>query len=435
MIYLLFFILLSSLGILVLFSNNDILKPPIVLIATFSFATFLASLYTPIWNLPMHGVTVGVICFELAVFCVGSLLTEKMYPKSKRYIKRSVTLTYDIANKWIFLLSIIIVIMLFFNYMELLEISFKYTASTDLGIIIHTVITHLQAGDDSFSRWYSYRSIFIKSASYICIYIFIKNLIEGVPFKRFMALLLPIFLFIPYVIFTAGRQQFIYLFIYILVIGIILYQEKYFFDKAVFIKVLGVVSVAFICFLVAFYGTGMLSGKIGINNSNPLRVVAHYAGTNISAFDVFLHTIYPVNSYIGSTTLIDVYAKLHAFSPDIPKFRMYVLEFTYFDGITTNVYTALRRYIQDYGYIGCSLIMFWLGAFYTYFYNYVKYARNSDFSLILFASFYYPVFLLFREERFMTSILSTSSIYVIGSLYIFYLIFGYLNKEGEYKNE
>ena len=43
------------------------------------------------------------------------------------------------------------------------------------------------------------------------------------------------------------------------------------------------------------------------------------------------------------------------------------LEFISFNGVEGNVFTSLRRYINDFGYVGLYIVQFYLGVFYGFF--------------------------------------------------------------------
>lgn len=93
-----------------------------------------------------------------------------------------------------------------------------------------------------------------------------------------------------------------------------------------------------------------------------------------------------------------------------------------FDGIDTNVYTAEWRYYKDFGIMGMSAIMWILGAFYTFFYNKIKYCSSSPFIAIFYSSIAFPLFLSSIDERFFIDLFGTSILYQFLLLYLCYKI-------------
>ena len=102
--------------------------------------------------------------------------------------------------------------------------------------------------------------------------------------------------------------------------------------------------------------------------------------------------------------------------------------FTAFGPVTTNVYTAFYRYINDFGDFGCVLVMFLLGFFYTFFYRQIYRHSLKNWMILIYASIAYPIFLIGREERFFNEILTTSKISFIVCLLILYKFFEFLNE-------
>lgn len=418
MIYLLLIFFLGILIISYFLCERDLLSPMVIVASTFLFSVFLDALYTDIWQLPMHFNTTLIIMSEVLFFLLGAFLIQRIFygKVALKENENNTILSHDLNLKYFFLINVIMFIFLYLNYKEFCTLSQSFTNSSNLGDMIHALIQKISSGEAQMSRWYSYRYIFMKSYTYIYIYIFAWNSINfNFKLKNFI-FLIPLAIFIPAIIFTAGRQEFVYLSIYSLIVSAFIYQKKYNFDYKKSIQLVGFIIIFLSTFLGLFFLSGYLSGKITITMS-PLRVLAHYAGINISAFDYFVNTEYNDTLYIGRMTLAGIYVKLLNWG--IPVFNTH-MPYVQFYGIDTNVYTAFRKYIQDYGYVGCSIIMFLLGVLYTFAYNYLKYCKFNHFGLLIYSLQVYPIFLLCREERFFTGIISTTFVYTIFCIYFFY---------------
>lgn len=136
-----------------------------------------------------------------------------------------------------------------------------------------------------------------------------------------------------------------------------------------------IIGITLVAFLFCFLGIGVINGKIGFNTSF-LNVLVHYAGTNISAFDVYINEmVMPDTRYIGTTTLDPIYIFLNNHGFDVPRFYQYITLFTAFGQVTTNVYTAFYRYIHDFGYLGCGMVMLLL------FIQSFSWEEKNDFSM------------------------------------------------------
>ena len=60
----------------------------------------------------------------------------------------------------------------------------------------------------------------------------------------------------------------------------------------------------------------------------------------------------------------------------------------------------MRRYIEDYGYIGMYLIMYFLGIIYTAFYRFVEYRSHSLFPIAIYAFIALPLVFSINDEIF-----------------------------------
>ncbi len=423
MIFGLFLVLIILLMISFYAEHGDILEPSVIINASFLLCVFLAALYTDVWDLPMHLNTCLIIIGNILIFTIGTYLGHRAVNGCNNIRYDDVGRIYSFEVTWNIILYIVLflLIILYFNYKELISVAQLQGDNVNFSQILSTAINKLQHGEAAFSRWYNYRYTLAKCIAYVSLFSFLYNMILS---KRYSIKFLgPVIIYIPIIVCTAGRQDLVYLFIFFLVTSIFLYQYQYSFNNRAMIKVLYILGICFVMFVILFYAGGLVSGKIALG-TNPTRVLAHYAGTNISAFDVFVNNITIVESrYYGELTLVGPYNNLRSMGFDLPVNYGYIDQFTQFDGITTNVYTALRRYIEDYGYVGCAAIMFILGFLYSFWYNYLKRVLFNPFNLILYSTFCYPIFLLCREERFLTSIPSTTTVYMIISMAVIYKLY------------
>lgn len=432
MIYLLLVMLACMVVFFYLLADEDLVSPCVIVPATFTFCTGLAAIYAVEWSLTMHWDSCLVIVATVACFEAGALLSIRSF------CGRSLPQLYEADSgfvlPWCLLLPLLLLmgIMAYWNYQELWQISRQFTNSNELGDIIGNTVHNLQMGMSSrkFSRWYNYRLIFAQGAAYVCWFAMLCNIFGHCKSLVYnLRFALPMCLYIVFIILTSGRQQIVYVAIFTIVVGSILYVRSHGFAKGAYRRIILLALGSFVGFVALFYGMGMLSGKID-ESKTVLRVLAHYAGTNITAFDYFLyHLPIPESEYIGTMTLIDIYAKLEKFLPGLPGTNWYIKDFVQYDLISTNTYTALRRYIQDYGFVGCGLIMFLLGTLYQTLHNLIKYSRGRGFLLLAYGLLCYPFFLLCREESFLTSVVSSNSVYLLLAVYIFYRGLLYLKRK------
>lgn len=406
----------------------DVLHPSFVYSICLTGFCILAASYTEIWDLPMHFNTTVIMIVLSFLFLFGSFLADFCCSAGKVHLKgqsKTVCGLFISWPVWFFFMSLLLCFA-YFSYVEFLNAARQVTTETEISKMLKPFINGLVHHEIALSRWNEYRFRFANGMAYLSILAIWLN-IMGHQSKEVIKWGCFVFLFIPFMVLTGGRQQFMYLVMFAMVSFFLVYRKKY-SDRSHLSKELVIIGIAVVAFLFSFLGIGVINGKIGSNTSF-LNVLVHYAGINISAFDVYINEmVIPDTKFIGTTTLDPIYLFLNNHGFDVPRFYQYITLFTAFGPVETNVYTAFYRYIHDFGYLGCGMVMFLLGFFYTFMYRRLYYYGLKNWMILLYASIVYPIFLMGREERFFNEIVTTGKISFLIEVLILYKFFEILNK-------
>lgn len=409
-------------------SNFDILNPSFIYSVCFTGCCLLTALYTKIWNLPMHFNTSFIIIGMSSIFLLGGILAEYQCSYTPLIpIKENCNFQDFSINPYIWIISICILLYcLYLNYIEFLNLANQVTNETELKNMLGPVVSGFAHQQIEASRWSGYRIRLATGMAYLSILAIwlnyaAHNYREAIKWSSF------VFLYVPFIVLTGGRQPFMYLILFSISSFFLVLRKKN-NNECLLKKECAVVSISIIIFLACFLGIGLINGKINVGNDF-VGVLAHYSGINISAFDVYINEmIIPDTLYIGSTTLDPIYSFLYNHGFNVPKFSIYNTLFTIFGPVETNVYTALYRYIHDFGYLGCAIVMFLLGYFYSCLYRKLYQHGLKNSMILVYSSIAYPIFLMGREERFFNEILTTSNFSFIIELLLLYKFFEFLNQ-------
>ncbi len=406
----------------------DVLNPSFIYSVCLTGCCLLAALYTQAWNLPMHFNSAMLIIVMSCLFFLGSNLADYCIGLNQYVVSEKHTgfpgffITWQL---WAFFVAVLIYFV-YLNYIDFLNVASQVTQETEFTKMLGPVIKGFAQNKIEVSRWNAYRLRFATGMAYLSVLAVWLNLMAH-QYKELLKWGCFVALYFPFMVLTGGRQQFMYLIMFGLISFFLIYR-KYSTTKNSLKKEFTIIGIAITAFLLCFLGIGIVNGKIGAD-ANFLNVLVHYAGTNISAFDVYVNEMtIPDTPYIGSTTLTQIYGFLHDHGFNVPHFFQYITLFTAFGPVTTNVYTAFYRYIHDFGYFGCALVMFLIGFFYTFFYRQLYCHGLKNWMILIYASIAYPIFLMGREERFFNEILNTRKISFIIGLLILYKFFEFLNK-------
>lgn len=415
-------------------SRFDVLNPSFIYSICFAGCCTLAACYTQLWDMPMHFNTAMIIIVMSMLFIVGSGLAEfccrKPVYKSDGAAEQ-IKGFYISWPAWLFFL-VLLLCFVYFSYMEFLSAASQVTRETEFTKMLGPFIKGLAHHDIALSRWNAYRFRFANGLAYLSVLAVWVNLMAH-RYKEIMKWGCFVILFIPFMILTGGRQQFMYMVMFAMISFFLVYRRTH--SRKALGKDLVVIGLGIAAFLFCFLGIGLINGKIGAGTGF-IKVLVHYAGTNISAFDVYINEmVMPDTQYIGAITLDPIYLFLSNHGFDVPRFYQYIPLFTVLGPVDTNVYTAFYRYIHDFGYLGCGMVMFLLGFFYTFLYRQIYRHGLKNWMILVYASIAYPLFLMGREERFFNEILTTSKISFILGVLILYKFFEFFSERRSKENE
>lgn len=388
--------------------NFDFLQPCILMNATMLFSIFMAIIFSNQWGYDIGILSVILIPMAMMCFTAGDIFSKKHFFTSTNNGQLTNN-RIEIAWWKIFIALILTTICLYYNFQESHEIAkevvnnhVKYTE------IISENREAIEKGIVSFSRWTYYRSMIVQTLAYACIYVFLYNLRK---FRfRDLKLLLPVILYIPFIILSTGRMWLICLVIYAVVVAVVLFQRGKKISIWQNLSTMKLFFLAAVIFFSMFLLLGIFTGKTLAGHREFSEILAHYAGLSIPAFDVAVNQQWTESTVFGEYSLLGVFRILSRLGMDLPDVPLF-LPFVYFHGIDTNVYTAEFRYIKDFGYLGMFAVMWILGVMYSSLYNFVK-TRQSSLMLMFYGYFCSPLFLSSIDDRFFLDFFGSTVVYM-----------------------
>ena len=428
-----FYVLLAvlvPLSLLVfILTEYDILNPICIVTCLMTFSVFLATTKIDRWHLYMSVDASLLIISSLSCFILSGLWADWKIKKNIGgipVIKENCV--YSISNTGILLMSLIILLLGYFQYREFYDSSVMLgnrAGPFDFSSMIKAIRPSIERETFRFSRWNAYRRVVSEIMVDCCIFLFYIRSItrkEGFCFVKNLKYLFPFFAFFPFFACSTDRMSLLGFLLFVMFSGSIIFQIKR--DFSLKSKVNSIIFfIAFgVTFFVLFLAFGMLSGKVSIGGRSPYEILVHYGGVSMPAFSIFLEHVRIESPYIGSFTLGGIYGNLNRLGAELPPVK-YFLPFVHFNDINTNVYTLLARYINDYGFIGMHLIMSFLGMFYVMFYDYVRVISKKYDLIIVYSLLLFPLFFATNDEYFLKNILTTTTIYELICIYLVFLFF------------
>lgn len=257
-----------------------------------------------------------------------------------------------------------------------------------------------------------------KCVTYYCVYAFFNNL-----FKCKKLTMGYVIVSIPYcfqLLCDTSRSSIMGAVIIIIVIAFIVdysnHEWKSQHNKTI-IK-WGVISL--IGIMALFTALAYLTSREGKDQWSTIVI---YTSSPIYGLDYYLSGVKTPNEYFGQETLYYFYKATNMLKiTDIPSY-LWHHNFYSFNGLSSNIYTGLRRSIQDFGVMGMLFLRYILGVIYMYALRRIKRVTYNGtrgmFSAVFFAILYEPLFMMAIKDDF-PSILSMSTVYLI--FYMFFII-------------
>lgn len=408
--YIILLVILIILAIISFFANNkDIMAPSFISCIAYILCNVCAILGLFTWNnVTISWKLIGIITLGLVAFIIGEVIVRKIYNKK---IKKEEKITEeDIIKikKWKIILSIVlivieIILMFFeirrialaagFNNNNILKMFSFYRNKSQLfstelvkkGLKINIIVSQINK--------------LCNVLGIIYIYVFLKNVINKDKIKTNIIYTIPIILCCILALMTGSRTQIIKYVIATFIIGFILYSKKNSL-KTLLKKVLIIGTCLIVIVLPLFYITLPLLGRE--QDKGFFTYITFYLGTSIPSFENYLNKPPAKSEQFGEETLRGINSLLNKIGV-IDKVTPVSREWTHFPGSNhSNVYTAFRRYMQDFGIAGVIICQFLFGMTFTFIYLVARDKKNGIW-LIFYGIYSYMLIDQVRDELFFTT--------------------------------
>lgn len=403
-------------------SKRDIMSPTFILSVLFLASNLFAIVGNVKWKVTINPDLLFVFFVGMLALYLGELIVLA-FAKGKKVLKRNfhnqedrIDISFNKMMSIIIINSIILV--LYFRRLVQMASSIGYSGSMLLKYVrVATITEGIKAGA-AFTIFLG----LISASGYFCIYIIIHNILiaKTKPFSsRNLIYYVPIIQQIIRSIIGGARNGLISIVVVVFACSIIQYQGD--IKKVKMSKILVFGSIALCGFLILFTNLGKLTGKTTVDNFTDTIFI--YAGSSIVAFSAWLDKgLIGTSNVFGGESFWGIRYLMNMIFPSIHVDSKF-LEMTWFaDGTKTNIYTAFRSYLFDFGWSGLLLIMFLIGFIFNISYKITK-KHHNPFLTVLYAYFLYNyIYILFTPS--ITSNLFTSS--QIFSVFWMLIIYKYM---------
>lgn len=197
-------------------------------------------------------------------------------------------------------------------------------------------------------------------------------------------------------------------------------------------KVFKIIIISFFMVMFLFSALAILTSREGISK---IENIIKYIGSPIVGLNYYLNSSHIPNIIWGQETLYYFYQLLREWGADIPWYKWHHEFYSYGINSTSNLYTGLRRAIQDFGVLGMFLTRFVLGIFYMKLFTKIRRFNSSDYNnipIIIFCCMLCVPLAMMSITDAIPEYISTSTFYTLFYLY-FIKVSGMFKLQAEVK--
>lgn len=420
MIFFLFMLVFFLLIVVVAFNGFDFLSPDSWAILGFLLASLGGALNYSEWGDISEATIVSVI-IALVAFIMGALLGKRnqLYINLKRKYNTEYSKSYNrnihFKRSFVTLMNIFMIIVACF-YLEFMFLNSIVGGGSGEFEHMFSYARMGIASDDAISMGLGL-SLSIKLCfgfAHVQTYIVIQDILyRGWKSLRFCDFL-STFLYLIHTLLSGGRTKMLYFVLFSVIIAIVLKRNKNNWKIKSSASDLKYLIVGTLLGLFFFWIVDQtVRGSIYGNEFTMWDQFSKYISSPIYALSVYLDNPTTMSQLSETETLYPLISILNKLGSDIP-FTNNALGFIAFGNTTTvitNIYTAIRRYIHDYGYLGLIAFMFFEGWLYCSWYAKIRKHRTEGIGLILYGILVYPVAFFFIEERFLNDLFTLTMMF------------------------
>ncbi len=420
------FVLLFGILFMALFayllSGRDVLDPWFISCALFALSLIVGMLNFNDWGISLSAKAVLIILCALMFFGMGKIVGTSIGSKTKPYeLTQQSMIKINVSYRITIMVFIIDIIIAYLTYkkMLLLAVQAGYRGDNILWYV-HYALNNL---DLSWGIGMALLQHLVVGSCYVFTFIFINNYFSNRNKRtrlQYWYYLLPAIPHCTIQIMNAGRSGLIEYIVLVLFMTIIAWKLNHPTRHYPIGKFITIGLLAIGVFFVAFRLIGGLSGKSSVLNAWDNFSI--YLGSPIAAFNQFLEGSAYNSSEFGLNSFKGIRSLISRLGFELKTVGTHD-SFVYFaNGLNTNIYTALKNYYVDFGFLGLMLIQITMGAFYSAFYKWLKVRKKFDFWVLIYAYFANNLVYQIFTSSFTTRLFSVAQILSIIFIVIWYYL-------------
>jgi oligosaccharide repeat unit polymerase len=423
LIHLLLATLILMVILFFIINGRDVLFPSIGVTVGFIISTVFLIINENRWEIIIHDVTFFVIISGILILFLGEISAKSLIEYKNSYRVKSISINGNIRDTVLSIKSIslvIITLIMTISFIWFLYHIYKVSIAYGYSENIFKILSYYRSARAPMNPILKILIISDIPIAYFCILVFFDNY-YNLNRKKYKYLI-PVILYTAIEIVSSNRIGILYLLIVIVSLRYILFKRKHNWHMwGSNLKFITYGIITFVAFLGVFYLLGMLTGKTKDNNF--FYIISVYVGSSIAALDHFLVDFeYNMKNFGNETIFYGINSIINLFGINMGLTQSRYLEFVSLGqmGIRTNIYTAFRRLLHDYGILGMIIIQYFTGFVYTHIYCKIKNRsyKNEKLAILIYIYFFRYLILFVIEEKIIVNLFTITTLIQVFLMYL-----------------
>lgn len=413
--------------------KKEIMHPVIIFIAMYTFSVLCAVCNIDNWGIEMSKMTFIILLLGAVEFVLVSYITQKIYMKKTKYkeIKPKMR-KIEVPRLIIYAIIIFSIIVICLQLLVVLDIASRYGEFTGLSDALTIYKDHTSYSKDvDLPSYLTIMQCGVIAGAFSITLIFINNLLVEKDNKlkyirNNICYLLPAILFVISYLVQSNRGMIIDFVVSMLTIGILLWIQKYAWKKHVKIKTIITIGIIGVIGLIIFYYSATLIGRI--NTKGMFDYITYYCGGSIECFNQYVKNEKQIKMVRGEETFYSLILNLDSLGLtdyNLGERESGHLEFIYYeDEMVGNIYTAYRRWMNDFGILGIIIFQGIMSVFFTILYCKTKYnsGKLGNLWILIYGYLSYTIYMHPMDGYLYFEVLSKAGIARLVSVIALYII-------------
>ena len=428
---LLFCFILMLIGAYFIF-KKEVMHPVIIFLAMYTVSVFCAVCNIEKWGIEMSKATFLILLLGAVEFAVVSYITQKYYAKKTKYkeIKPKMK-KIEVPKIIIYAIILYTIIVIAIQLLVVFDIAGRFGKFSGLSEALTLYKEHTSYNKDvDLPSYLTIMQCGVIAGAFAVTLIFINNILVSENKLKYIrnniSYIFPSILFIISYLVQSNRGMIIDFVVSMLTIGILMWTQKYDWKKHIKIKTIISIGLIGIIGLIIFYYSATLIGRI--NTKGMFDYITYYCGGSIECFNQYVKNEKQIKMVRGEETFYSLILNLDSFGItdyDLGERESGHLEFIYYeDEMVGNIYTAYRRWMNDFGILGIVVFQGIMAAFFTILYNRAKYnnGKQGNLWILIYGYLAYTIYMHPMDGYLYFEVLSKAGIARFVSVVTLYII-------------